>query len=49
MKPKNYEGKLKDIPKNKIYLNINQLEKGEYILKIVSKNKIIKSTSFTKH
>jgi len=48
MKKKKYEGKLQKLTTNKIYLNINHLEKGTYKLKIISRNKIIKSTHFTK-
>ena len=43
-----YEGKLKQIPTDKIYLNIQHLKKGKYLLKIVNKNKIIKKTTFKK-
>ena len=48
MKKKKYEGSIKNVPAYKIYLNINHLAKGTYKLKIVHKNKIIKSTRFTK-
>lgn len=48
MKKKEYEGSIKKLTTNKIYLNINHLEKGRYKLKIIHKNKIIKSTHFTK-
>jgi len=48
MKKKKYEGTLQKLTTNKIYLNINHLEKGTYKLKIISKNKIIKSMHFTK-
>jgi len=49
MKRKNiYKGSLDEIPKNKIYLNINHLKNGAYILKIMHKNKLIKETHFKK-
>jgi len=48
MKKKKYEGSIKKLATNKIYLNIDHLEKGAYKLKIIHKNKIIKSTHFTK-
>jgi hypothetical protein len=41
-----YEGKLKDSLTDKIYLNVNNLKKGSYILNIV--NKVIKKTTFKK-
>lgn len=48
MKKKKYEGTLEDIPSDSIYLNINNLKKGMYTLKIVNKNKVIKKTRFNK-
>ncbi len=48
MKKKSYAGNIKQLLTNKIYLNINQLEKGNYKLKIIHKNKIIKTIHFTK-
>jgi hypothetical protein len=44
----NYETYLEKPPSQKILLNINQLEKGEYELNIIHKNKIIKKTTFKK-
>jgi hypothetical protein len=41
-------GDIEKLPSNKIYLNINHLEKGIYNLNIVYKNKIIKNTHFGK-
>lgn len=41
-------GTIEKLPSNKIYLNINHLEKGVYDLNIIHKNKIIKSTHFSK-
>jgi hypothetical protein len=43
-----YEGKLKDVLTDKIYLNVNNLKKGSYTLSIVNKNKVIKTTVFEK-
>lgn len=48
MKKKKYEGHVKKILGHKIFLNINHLEKGHYKLKIIHKNRIIKTTHFTK-
>ena len=45
---KTFEGEIDHFPKHKIYLNVNHLEKGEYTLKIVYKNKVIKKTTFKK-
>lgn len=47
-KKKTFTGNIDQIPKHKIYLNVNHLEKGEYTLKIVFKNKVIKKTTFKK-
>jgi len=43
-----HEGKLQDMPPYCIYLNVNNLKKGIYTLKIVNKNKVIKKTKFNK-
>ncbi len=48
MKKKKYEGTLPKMPANKIYLNINNLKEGNYTLKIINKNKVIKRTQFNK-
>tara|TARA_R100001132_G_C3249066_1_gene76933 strand:- start:586 stop:732 length:147 start_codon:yes stop_codon:yes gene_type:complete len=45
---KKYEGSLDRFKTNEIYINVNHLEKGSYNLKIVYKNKVIKSTHFKK-
>jgi len=47
-KKKSLEGSLDSFPKNQIYLNINHLEDGSYVLKIICKNKVIKETRFNK-
>ncbi|WP_164975425.1 MULTISPECIES: hypothetical protein [Flavobacterium] len=43
-----YETYLEHPPSQKILLNINHLEKGDYELNIIHKNKIIKKTTFNK-
>jgi len=48
MKKKKYEGHLNEMPTDKIYLNVNNLKKGVYTLKIIDKNKVIKKTRFNK-
>ncbi len=48
MKKKRYEGKLNEVPSDKIYLNVNNLKKGVYTLKIINKNKVIMKTKFNK-
>ncbi len=45
---KKYLGKLNEVPSNKIYLNINNLKKGTYTLKIINKNKVVKKMRFSK-
>ena len=42
------EGTLDHFPENQIYLNINHLEDGSYLLKIMHKNKVIKEFTFQK-
>lgn len=48
MKEKKYKGNLKQLPKLKIYLNINHLDKGTYSLNIIANNKVIQTTEFEK-
>ncbi len=43
-----YEADLNKPPSQKILININHLEKGEYELNIIHKNKILKKTNFKK-
>lgn len=45
---KKYYGDLPVIPSRQIYLNTNHLENGEYLLKIIDKNKVIKHIIFKK-
>ena len=42
------EGTLDHIPENQIYLNINHLKDGSYLLKLMYKNKVIKEITFQK-
>jgi hypothetical protein len=43
-----YEGQIDKLPDKKIYINVNNLEKGEYELNIINKNKVITKTKFKK-
>ncbi len=45
-KAKSYKGEIEKISDKKIYINVNHLEKGEYELNIINKNKIISKTKF---
>ncbi|WP_445381337.1 hypothetical protein [Robiginitalea sp. IMCC43444] len=49
MKKKRYEGALKEMQGFEIYLNINHLKQGNYELKIINKNKVIKRIHFKKN
>ena len=42
------KGNLPKMPSQEIYLNVNALQKGDYELKIIDKNKLIKKTTFRK-
>tara|TARA_R110000744_G_scaffold87305_6_gene170536 strand:+ start:1209 stop:1367 length:159 start_codon:yes stop_codon:yes gene_type:complete len=42
------KGSIDSLPEKQIYLNINQLKEGFYILKILHNNKVIKKISFQK-
>lgn len=46
--PTKYESKIEKLPSKLIYLNINNLESGDYELKIINKNKLITKTHFKK-
>jgi len=48
MTNKKLVGNIEKLSSNKIYINVNLLEKGTYNLNIVHKNKVIKSTRFSK-
>jgi len=41
-------GNLPPVPDQEIYLNVNALSEGEYLLKIIQNNKVIKVTTFKK-
>lgn len=43
-----YESKIEQLPSNKIYINVNKMEKGDYELNIINQNKLIKKTTFKK-
>ena len=43
-----YEAKLEKFPEKKIYLNVNNMEKGDYELNIIHQNKLITKTTFKK-
>lgn len=47
-KKKKYESKIEELPSNKIYINVNNMDKGDYELNILNKNKLIKKTTFKK-
>lgn len=48
VKRKSYSGHVEKLDVKQIYINIKHLDKGHYKLKIVHKNKVIKSTHFVK-
>ncbi len=43
-----YESKIDELPSNKIYINVNNMDKGDYELNILNQNKLIKKTNFVK-
>ncbi|CAN0604274.1 unnamed protein product [Ectocarpus sp. 12 AP-2014] len=47
-KDESLNGTLDSFPEKQIYLNINHLKDGTYVLKIMHKNKLIKKTIFKK-
>ncbi|MFT3794237.1 hypothetical protein [Flavobacterium sp.] len=47
-KPSHHEARLDHFPQKKIYINVTHLEKGDYELNIVHKNKLISKTTFKK-
>jgi hypothetical protein len=47
-KPLAIEGDINHFIEHEIYLNVNHLEKGTYTIKIIHKNKVIKTTTFNK-
>lgn len=48
MSKNTFIGNLKKVPTNKIQLNINNLTKGKYTLKVINKNKVLKTVRFIK-
>jgi len=48
MTEKKYKTSLDSVKNNKIYLNIKQLDKGNYTVKIIHNNKVIKQIKFKK-
>ncbi len=48
-KNKSLKGTLDSFPEKQIYLNINHLKDGSYVLKIMHRNKLIKETRFNKN
>lgn len=43
-----YEATINHLLDKKIYININHLEKGDYELRVINKNKLIVKTTFKK-
>ncbi len=43
-----YESNISQLPSNKIYINKNKMEKGDYELNIVNQNKLINKIRFKK-
>lgn len=48
MKSTSYDGLVDMTPTKEILLNIKHLDRGKYVLKIIHKNKVLKSTFFIK-
>jgi hypothetical protein len=46
--PLKYVAKVDQFPDKKIYINVNHLEKGDYELNVINKNKLITKTHFKK-
>ena len=44
-----YSTTVEQLPSNKIYLNVNKMEKGNYELSIINQNKLIKKITFKKN
>jgi len=43
-----YQGEIEKLPNKKIYINVNNLEKGDYEINITHQNKLVKKTTFKK-
>ena len=48
MSKNTFVGNLKNIPTKNILLNVNKLAKGKYTLKVINKNKVLKTIRFNK-
>jgi hypothetical protein len=44
----NYKGEIEKLPDKKIFINVKHLEKGEYELNVVNKNKLLIKAKFSK-
>ncbi|MBT8255415.1 MAG: hypothetical protein KJO23_02650 [Bacteroidia bacterium] len=47
-KGKVYSGMIESFQQKEIYLNVNHLNDGQYVLKIVHHNRVLKHTTFKK-
>jgi len=47
-KPTRYKGEIESLPEKIIYINVNHLEKGNYQLDIIHKNKVLTKAAFKK-
>jgi len=43
-----YKGDIDQFPSKSILINVNNLSKGKYVLKIIYRNRVIKKTTFKK-
>jgi hypothetical protein len=43
-----WKGEIESLPEKKIYINVNHLEKGDYQLDIIHKNKVLTKAVFKK-
>lgn len=43
-----YKGEIENLPDKMIYINVNHLEKGDYQLDIIHKNKVLTKAIFKK-
>jgi hypothetical protein len=47
-KPTRYKGEIENLNEKTIYINVNHLEKGDYQLDIIHKNKVLTKAIFKK-
>ena len=47
-KRNSFKGEIEKLPDKKIYINVDHLEKGNYELNIINKNKLIVKAKFNK-